>query len=119
MEAELEIIKNKLKNDDYDISNIEKKLLKLEKNLNKIENNFNNSDTESDTDESNKSDQNSQENYDIMKIIKDIDILEKKISNMSSDETLENLIEIYKEFKNKLNSIKLQNENFKLSIEYL
>lgn len=113
MEAELDLVKSKLKTDDYDISLIEKTLGKLEKKLNKLESEFDNTELI----ESENSD--SVEEYDLNNIIKSIESLEKKLSSLTENDTIEDTIKLYYEFKLKLNSIKKENEIFKLSVEYL
>lgn len=120
MEEDIEYIKNKLKSDDFDINNLEKKITKLEKKIIQHENKItkldklNNSpnDTESE-------DSNSDVKIDVDKILREIENLEKEINNFSQSESIETLIDKYIEFHSKLNLIKIKNNDFKLSIEYL
>jgi len=121
MEVKIERIKTKLKTDDFDLISLEKKILEIENSINEMENILNHNDSEfnsSNSSDSTNSD-DSEENIDIHKIIKDIEILEKKMSTVLETDTIENIIECYRNLKNKINSVRIQNENFKLSIGYL
>jgi hypothetical protein len=42
-----------------------------------------------------------------------------KFINISNSNSIENLIDVYLKFKMKLSAIKVKNDNFKLSVEYL
>lgn len=120
VEKELDGISNKLKTDDFDINIMEKNILKLEKKIIKLNNKINeinNKQEDSCSEES--CDSNSDCNIDIDDILKDLDILENKLNNNLKDNNIETLIDIYNDFKNKLNKIKIKNNDFKLSIEYL
>jgi hypothetical protein len=119
VEAEIESIKNKLKTDDFDIISLEKKVGKLEKKIIQMESKLNNtvqeqkSDTES-------TDSDCDINIDM--ILKELEIMDNdinKLINISNSNSIENLIDVYLKFKMKLNAIKIKNDNFKLSIEYL
>lgn len=116
METEINNIEQKIKSDNFDIPTIEKSISKLEKKINKIESEFNGDDSDSASTNSNDSDS---EPMDITEIIKNIEQLEKKLSDANENDTIENIIELYNEFKLKLKSIKTNNENFKLSVEYI
>ena len=117
VEAELDLIKNKLKDDSIDLKDLEKKLLKIEKKLLQLENKINNSDKNNLELSENSSDSDCDINID--SILKDLQKLESDITNINSNISIEKLIDNYIEFKMKLNSIKLKNEDFKLKIEYL
>jgi hypothetical protein len=119
VEAEIECIKNKLKTDDFDIISLEKKVGKLEKKIIQMESKLNNnkSEQETDTDSS-----NSDCDIDINYILKELEIMDtdiNKLINISNSNSIENLIDVYLKFKMKLSAIKIKNDNFKLSIEYL
>jgi len=120
MEAGLDLLKSKLNRDDCDITIIDKSLVKLEKKLLKIESEFDNSEsTETDKSDSD-SDSDSVKEYDLQSIIKSIENLEKILEkNLNDNIPIEDIIKIYSEFKVKLKSIKNQNDNFKLSVQYL
>jgi hypothetical protein len=124
IEAELESIKNKLKdynNEDIDLQEFEKKMLKIEKKLLQLENKFNTQDkqiiqeinSDSDTSIDSVSDIN------IENILCELAKLESDITNINTNISIEKLIENYIDFKLKLNRIKTTNEDFKLKIEYL
>ena len=119
VEAEIESIKNKLKTDDFDIISIEKKVGKLEKKIIQMESKLNNSQQKEETDtESTDSDGD----IDINKILKDLEEMDtdiNKLININNSNSIESLIDVYLKFKMKLGAIKLKNDNFKLSIEYL
>lgn len=120
VEKELDDISNKLKTDDFDINVIEKYMLKLEKKIIKLNNkinDINNREEESSNDLSINSDSDC--NIDINYILKDLDSLENKLNETIKDNSIEKIIDIYNDFKNKLNKIKIKNNDFKLSIEYL
>ncbi len=119
VEAEIESIKNKLKSDDFDIISLEKKVGKLEKKIIQMESKLNNpvQNQESETDSS-----DSDGDIDIDKILKELEIMDtdiNKLINISNSNSIENLIDVYLKFKMKLNAIKIKNDNYKLSIEYL
>ena len=119
VEAEIESIKNKLKSDDFDFISIEKKVGKLEKKIIQMESklNQNKSEEKSDTEST-----DSDGDIDIDKILKELEIMDTDINkhiNISNSNSIENLIDVYLKFKMKLGAIKLKNNNFKLSIEYL
>ena len=107
VEAELDLIKNKLKDDTIDVKDLEKKLLKIEKKLLQLENRINNSDTNNLELSENSSDSDCDINIDC--ILKDLQKLESDITNINSNISIEKLIDNYVEFKMKLNSIKLKN----------
>ena len=119
VEAEIECIKNKLKTDDFDMVSIEKKVGKLEKKIIQMESKLNKNISEEKTDtESTDSDGD----IDIDKILKELEIMDtdiNKLINISNSNSIENLIDVYLKFKMKLSAIKIKNDNFKLSIEYL
>ncbi len=119
MESELEIIKNKLKSDNYDINAIEKKLSKIEKNLNKFRTQFNENDNQNNPDPNSSNDSDDLEDIDIIKIIKDVELADEKLSSILDNKSIEEIMEQYDEFTAKLSLIRGQNENYKLSIEYL
>lgn len=119
VESEIESIKTKLKTDDFDIISIEKKVGKLEKKIIQMENKLNQnlSDEHTDTEST-----DSDGDIDVDKILKELEIMDtdiNKLINISGSNSIENLIDVYLKFKMKLNTIKLKNDNFKLSIEYL
>lgn len=129
MESELELIKTKLKSDDYDIVELEKKINKIEKKLMKLDNQYNNltkltenhddCDTLSDTDTDDDMDDNICNN---INIIKKLDELDKKLNNLTENNdniTIEELLKHYEEYMNTLNKVKTDNENFKLKIDYI
>jgi len=118
VEAEIESIKNKLKSDDFDISIIEKKVNKLEKKIIQMESKLN----KNLSDESDIENTDSDGDINIDKILKDLETMDtdiNKLINISNSNSIENLIDVYLKFKLKLNAIKVKNDNFKLSIEYL
>ena len=119
VESEIECIKNKLKTDDFDIISLEKKVGKLEKKIIQMESKLNNS-VEKQESETDSSDSDGEINID--KILKELEIMDTDINrliNISNSNSIENLIDVYLKFKMKLGAIKLKNDNFKLSIEYL
>ncbi len=119
VEAEIESIKNKLKTDDFDIISLEKKVGKLEKKIIQMESKLNNIVPEEETD-TGSSDSDCDINIDI--ILKELETMDtdiNKLINISNSNSIENLIDVYLKFKMKLSAIKIKNDNFKLSIEYL
>lgn len=124
IETELETIKNKLTLDDFDIKKTEKNLSKIEKKIISLENKFNSIINNSEKSENLENSENSEksekseESDDIDDILENLKKLE---SDSFSSETLsiEKLIENYIIFNNKLNSIRIKNEDFKLKLEYL
>lgn len=119
VESEIECIKNKLKTDDFDIISLEKKVGKLEKKIIQMESKLNNSVQEQES-ETDSSDSDGEINID--KILKELEIMDtdiNKLINISNSNSIENLIDVYLKFKMKLSAIKIKNDNFKLSIEYL
>jgi hypothetical protein len=119
VESEIECIKNKLKTDDFDIISLEKKVGKLEKKIIQMENKLNNSVQEQKS-ETDSYDSDGEINID--KILKELEIMDtdiNKLINISNSNSIENLIDVYLKFKMKLSAIKIKNDNFKLSIEYL
>lgn len=124
IETELETIKNKLTLDDFDIKKTEKNLLKIEKKIISLENKFNSIINNSEKSENLENSENSEESKESEESDNIDDILEnlKKLESDSfSSETLsiEKLIDNYIIFNNKLNSIRIKNEDFRLKIEYL
>lgn len=119
VEAELDLIKNKLKDGTFDLKECEKKMLKIEKKLLQLENKFNNSDKNIilNNDESENSD--SECDIDTDKILRDLAKLESEITNTNTNISIEKLIDNYIEFKTKLENVKNKNDDFKLKIEYL
>lgn len=125
IEAELESIKNKLKDyngEDIDLQEFEKKMLKIEKKLLQLENKFNTQDkqiiqTEIHSDSDSSTDSISDINID--NIVRELAHLETEITNINTNISIEKLIEKYIDFKLKLNRIKTNNEDYKLKIEYL
>ena len=121
IEAELETIKNKIKDETFDTDDLqecEKKILKIEKKLIQLENKFNknidfilseNSDSSDDSDC----------DININKVIQDIDKLNTELTNINTNMSVEKLIDDYIIFKNKLSLLKSKNEEFKLKIDYL
>ncbi len=119
VEAEIESIKNKLKTDDFDIISLEKKVGKLEKKIIQMESKLNNTIPKQESD-TGSSDSDCDINIDI--ILKELEIMDtdiNKLINISNSNSIENLIDVYLKFKMKLSAIKIKNDNFKLSIEYL
>ena len=116
IETDLENIKEKLKNDNININDLEKKLLKIEKKILSLENKYNNIQNNIDNDIIN---DNDNDDINIDDILADISKLEYDITNINSSISLENLIDNYIDYIKKINSIKIQNEEFRLSIEYL
>ena len=129
IESELESIKNKLKSDeansDININIMEKKLLKLEKKLIQLEykmNNITKSEHDSDSESEQELDSDSELDYDVNTIIKELDLLEKELNQFTQStqsDSIEKLLDIYIKFKTKLDKVKIKNNDFKLSIEYL
>jgi len=126
IEEELEIIKNKIKDDNFDSSDLnecEKKLLKIEKKLIQIENKFNNSAKSDNSDNSDKInsdlDTDSDCEININKVIQEINKLNTNLTNINTNINIEKLIENYIDFKEKLSLLKTKNEDFKLKIDYL
>lgn len=121
LEADLETIKNKIKNETFDSDDLqecEKKLLKVEKKLIQLENKFNKN-MESILSENSESSDDSDCDININKVIKDIDKLNTDLANINTTISIEKLIDNYIEFKNKLSLLKTKNEEFKLKIDYL
>ena len=124
IETELEIIKNKLTLDDFDIKKTEKNLSKIEKKIISLENKFNsiiNNSENSENLENSENSENSEESEesdDIDDILENLMKLESDLINIDSL-SIEKLIENYIVFKMKLNKIKIRNEDFKLKIDYL
>lgn len=124
IETELEIIKNKLTLDDFDIKKTEKNLSKIEKKIISLENKFNsiiNNSENSENLENSENSENSEESEesdDIDDILENLKKLESDLINIDSL-SIEKLIENYIVFKMKLNKIKIRNEDFKLKIDYL
>ena len=125
IEAELESIKNKLKdynNEDIDLQEFEKKMLKIEKKLLQLENKFNTQDKQilqTDINSDSETSCDSLSDTNINKILSELAKLESDITNINTNISIEKLIENYIDFKLKLNRIKTTNEDFKLKIEYL
>ncbi len=123
VEAEIDLIKTKLKQDDFNISSLEKKIVKIEKKLLELEHNITTLSTSSSkTCEQNQHDNSSIDsdyNLNIDTILKDLEKLEKDVTHFSKSDSIEKLIESYVKFKTKLDSVKTNNDDFKLSIEYL
>jgi hypothetical protein len=125
LEAELETIKNKIKDESFDSDDLkecEKKILKIEKKLIQLENKFNKN-TESNlsenSDDSDNSDSSDNCDININKVIEDIDKLNTELTNMNTNISVEKLIDNYILFKQKLSLLKTKNEEFKLKIDYL
>ena len=121
IEAELELIKNKIKDDSFDLHDCEKKLLKIEKKLILLENKYNKL---NDFNKNNKSDSESDSDSEVCddkieSVIIDLDKLNNELVNLNSNIPLEKLIDNYLIFKQKLLSLKTKNEEFKLKIDYL
>jgi hypothetical protein len=124
VEVEIDLIKTKLKQDDYNIPSLEKKIVKIEKKLLELEHNMTtlSSTSSSKTCDQNKDDNSSVDsdyNLNIDIILKDLEKLEKDLGNFSQSDSIEKLIDTYIKFKTKLDSVKTNNNDFKLSIEYL
>jgi hypothetical protein len=120
VEIELDNIKNKLKDDKFDLEDCEKKLGKIEKNLIKLENKFNLSNNNYNTINCNTdSDSDSECDINIDVILRDLEKLNIELTNINTSIPIEKLIENYIQFKIKLSSIKSKNEDFKLKSEYL
>ena len=121
VEAELDIIKNKLKDDTFDLQDCERKLIKIEKKLLQLENKFNNIKineiNNSNDDDSNNSTED--DNINIDNILKDLSKMETDITDINTNISIEKLIDNYIEFKMKLESIKNKNNDYKLKIDYL
>ena len=124
IETELEIIKNKISEENIDIKKIERNLSKIEKKIVSLENKFNSIFNESyqnneivDSIDSIDSD-NSDNSDNLDNILENISRLESDLIKNDST-SIENLIENYINFKMKIDSIKIKNEDFKLKIEYL
>jgi len=117
MENDIEDITNKIKSNDFDIITTEKKINKLEKKIVQLENKFTKPISE---DISIDSIEESDYNVELNQIVCDIHNIEQKINDMfTSNENIENIIELYCEYKNKLKRIENKNDYFKLSVEYL
>ena len=117
IEAEIDSIKMKLKDSDFDLQDSEKKLLKIEKKLIMLENKFTNMDESSDM-----SSEESVDTISIDVIMSDLKKLESDISeliNINTNIPIEKLIDNYILFKDKINSIRINNEKFKMTIQYL
>ena len=135
LEADLETIKNKIKNETFDSDDLqecEKKLLKIEKKLIQLENKFNKNNNQSEFVKSNSNDYDSNDSksddsgsddsdcdININKVIQDIDKLNTDLTNINTTISIEKLIDNYIDFKNKLSLLKSKNEEFKLKIDYL
>lgn len=120
VEVELESIKNKLKEDNFNLSDLERKLLKIEKKLLQYENKLNITlDNDDNKDIYNEINSDSESNINIDLILKELEKLESEITNINTNISIEKLIENYISFKMKLQSLKIKNEEFKLKIEYL
>ena len=121
VEIDLDNIKNKLKDNNFDINDMEKKLLKIEKKLLLLENKFNKSVEEIDSNNLDNSSDSSDSICDINidVILRDLEKLESEITNINTNISIEKIIDNYIQFKIKLNSIRTKNEDFKLKIEYL
>jgi len=128
IEEDLEIIKNKIKDDNFDSSDLnecEKKLLKIEKKLIQLENKFNNSAKSDNSDKSNETnsdidtDTDSDCEININKVIQEINKLNTNLTNINTNINIEKLIENYIDYKEKLSLLKIKNEDFKLKIDYL
>jgi len=123
VEAEIENIKTKLKSDDFDIISLEKKVFKIEKKIIQLENKINISNTTNTIKEDNdasSSDSDYNINFDL--ILKELEKLESELtqlSNLTNLNSIENLLDKYINFKTKINAIKIKNDDFKLSIDYL
>jgi len=121
VEAEIENIKTKLKSDDYDIISLEKKVLKIEKKIIQLENKINISNiTNTIKEDNDSSDSDYNINFDL--ILKELEKLESELtqlSNLTNSNSIENLLDKYINFKTKINAIKIKNDDFKLSIDYL
>ncbi len=122
VEAEIDLIKTKLKQDDFNISSLEKKIVKIEKKLLELEHSMTTLISSSKTCDQNQDDNSSVDsdyNLNIDIILKDLEKLEKDLGNFSQSDSIEKLIDTYIKFKTKLDSVKTNNNDFKLSIEYL
>ncbi len=126
VEAEIDLIKTKLKQDDFNISSLEKKIVKIEKKLLELEHSMTTLSTTSssssktcDQNQDDNSSVDSDYNLNIDIILKDLEKLEKDLGNFSQSDSIEKLIDTYIKFKTKLDSVKTNNNDFKLSIEYL
>ena len=122
IEAEIDSIKMKIKDSDFNLQDSEKKLLKIEKKLILLENKFTNMDelTEMSSDEL--IDTLSVDTISIDVIIADLKKLDSDISeliNINTNIPIEKLIDNYILFKDKINSIRTNNEKFKMTIQYL
>lgn len=117
IETDIESIKNKLKDDTFDLQDCEKKLLKIEKKLIQLENKFNSNNLINDVSDNNNSDSDCDINID--DILRDLEKLNTDLTNINTTISIEKLIDNYIEFKTKLSQIKSKNEDFKLKIEYL
>ena len=65
---------------------------------------------------------NNSDIFNIDSILKDLEQMDtdiNKLINITNSNSIENLIDVYLKFKMKLSAIKIKNDNFKLSIEYL
>ena len=118
VEVELESIKNKLKEDNFNLSDLERKLLKIEKKLLQYENKLNIT-YDNNNNNNNELSSDSESNINIDVILKELEKLESDITNINTNISIEKLIENYISFKMKLQSLKVKNEEFKLKIEYL
>jgi len=125
IESELEIIKNKIKDETFDTDDLqecEKKILKIEKKLIQLENKFNKNTNNSDEfdkfEKSNDSD-DSDCDINVNKVIQDIDKLNTELTNINTNISIEKLIDNYIIFKQKISLLKSKNEEFKLKIDYL
>ncbi len=122
VEVEIDLIKTKLKQDDFNISSLEKKIVKIEKKLLELEHSMTTLISSSKTCDQNQDDNSSVDsdyNLNIDIILKDLEKLEKDLGNFSQSDSIEKLIDTYIKFKTKLDSVKTNNNDFKLSIEYL
>ncbi len=123
VEAEIELIKTKIKQDDFNIPSLEKKIVKIEKKLLELENammlSMQNISNNNQDDSDDNSSVDSDYNLNIDTILKDLEKLEKDVTHFSKSDSIEKLIESYVKFKTKLDSVKTNNDDFKLSIEYL
>ena len=122
IEAELDSIKMKLKESDFDLQDSEKKLLKIEKKLILLENKFTNMEDTSSEESNNTSSEESNNTISIDVIIGDLKKLDSDISELNNINTnipIEKLIDNYILFKDKINSIRTNNEKFKMTIQYL
>jgi hypothetical protein len=128
IESELEIIKNKIKDETFDTDDLqecEKKILKIEKKLIQLENKFNKNTNNSDEFEKSNDSDNSDDSDDsdcdinVNKVIQDIDKLNTELTNINTNISIEKLIDNYIMFKQKISLLKSKNEEFKLKIDYL